>query len=367
MATTNFTSADVQTRKAWSERVYEDITTDTELVSEAISDGILKLKDDLSRGAGDQVKYHFIRRTNDKGFIDDATATGNEKALVYDQDTIDIHELRQVIQVPTTGTISAQRVTFKMPEDAYMNLKNYIQERMIVGMLNQLAGNDASSYTYDGVTFSTATELLEITGMNTVTAPSSNQHIFAGTGNSTDTNVGADTAATFSFALIDEAEARARKNRPYVRQLEKGGIKYRCYLHVDGFKQLIQDTSAPIQFRDIYLNKMAGNQDDELFGTKYQYSQTEIVVTDKVPYGATSQTTESNVRRAVFVGQEAGCIAFGKGFEAKGVTTPGFKFEDDYVDINKWQRIAICSLFGIGKSSYNGVDRGTVAISHYVA
>lgn len=367
MAATTFATGDVQTRKAWSDRVYKDITTDTEFVSQMISDGILKLQDDLTKSAGDQVKYHFVRRINDKGFIGDAAVTGSEKALTYDQATVLINELRQVIQIPNSGTISSQRVTFDMPEDAYWALKNYIQERMIVSAFNQLAGNLVTSYTYDSQVFSTTTQMLEINGMNACVAPSTNNIIYAGTANTSDTGVGGDTTATFSFTLIDSAEAAARKNRPYLRPLEGGSIKYRCYVHVDGFKQLIQDTSAPIQFRDIYLNKIASGKDNELFGASYQYSQTEIVVSDKVPYGSASSTTNTNVRRAIFCGQEAGVIAFGKGYSAGGKTTPGFKFEEDYLDVNKWKRIAISSIYGINKTIYNSVDRGTIVISHYVA
>jgi hypothetical protein len=366
MATTSFATGDVNTVKRWSDRLERDVTTDTEYVSEMITDGILKQQNELSKEAGDEVKYTFLRRLSSKGLIGDASATGNEKALTYDQAVMKINRLRQVVQVPADGTISAQRVIFNLPEDAYETLRNYIKERFIISTFNQLAGNVATSITYDGETFSTATELLEITGMNVCVAPSSNNQIWAN-GNTVDSGVNGDTAAKFSLTLIDEAEAKARKNRPYLLALNATGIMYRCYLHVDGFKQLIQDVSAPIQYRDIYLNKIASGKSNELFGTRFQYSQTEIIVTDKVPNGVATVTAQTNVRRAVFVGKQAGAIAYGKGASAGGKTTAGFNFKDDLIDIGDQKRIAVSAVMGISKTQFNSVDRGVITISHYVA
>ena len=62
MSTTSFSTSDVQTRKAWSDRVSKDVTLDTEIVSGMISDGTLIKQDELTKGAGDEVKYHFLRR-----------------------------------------------------------------------------------------------------------------------------------------------------------------------------------------------------------------------------------------------------------------------------------------------------------------
>jgi N4-gp56 family major capsid protein len=367
MTTTSFTSADVQTRKAWSDRVYNDIITDTELVSDMLSDGILKEEKDLSKNKGDTVKFHFRRRISAKGFIGDAVATGLEQALVYDQDEVVINQLRQVESIPNKGTISEQRVVFNMPEDAYMALKDYIQERMVVSAFNQLCGNSATSLTYDGQTY-TGNDRLEITGMNSAVAPSANQIIYAGTANTTDALVNADTSATMSLKYIDEAVTRARKNRPYIRPISGKPYKYVCYVHVDGFKQIVQDTTAPIQFRDLFYSNMAGGKGDKGFNNmSLQYMDTLIVSTDKIPNGVSSSTSQANVRRAVFVGEEAGVLAFGKGYTAGGKTTPGFSFQEDTVDVEQIRRIAISSIFGITKATYNSVDRGTIVISHYVA
>lgn len=369
MTTTSFTSADVKTRKAWSLRVYKDIVTDTEVVADMVKNGILKVEDDLVKGRGDNVKVHFVNRLQAKGFIDDEAIGGNESAMTYYQSQVDIHEFNAVISIPNAGTISQQRVVFDLPEDTYQVLKMWLQEKTVVGILNNLCGNTATSITYDSVTYSTTTDLLKITMGNAPTAPSSNQIIYAGSGNTSDQNVGDDPTATFSLKLIDEAEARARKNRPYVNPLKRSdGIKYICYVHVDGFKQLIQDTSSPIQYRDIYLNKIASGKDDELFNASAMYSQTLIVATDKIPYGVTASAADANVRRALFVGQDAGSLAFGQGYKMPdGTSTAGFSFHEDMLEVERIKRIRVCGMMGANKNVFNSIDRGTIVISHYVA
>ena len=338
MAATAFSTSYVQTVKLWTDRVYYDSTSDETLVGQMIKDGTLILKEDLTKKAGDNVKYHFLNRISSKGLIGDQAASGNEKALVYHQDTLTINELRQVVQIPNKRTIDSQRVKFNMPEDTYTVLRDWMTERMAVGALNQLAGFTATSFTYDGESYTSA-DYLQLTGMNAATAPSSTRIIRAnGTVNTTDELVNADTTATMKFSHIDEAVEGARINRPYIQPFD-GMIKFKCYVHYKQFRQLIQDTTAPIQYRDIMLAKLtSGMKDEELIGETMQYNQTLIIATDKVPNGVHSSTgaVQTNTRRAVFVGKQAGCISFGQGFSAGGKTTPGFAFEEDFVDVNKW-------------------------------
>ncbi len=367
MTATTFSTSDVQTVKRWSDRVAHDAISDQTLVGQMINDGTLILKNDLAKAAGDNVKYHFLNRISDAGLIGNQAATGNELALTYHQDTVTINQLRQVVQIPNKN-IDAQRVTFNMPEDTYQVLRNWMTERMAVSALWQLAGFTNTTPTYDGVVY-TASNYLQLTGMNAVTAPSSTRIIRAnGTSNTTDQAVQADTTATMKFSQIDEAVESARINRPYIKPFE-GAIKFKCYVHYKQFRSLIQDTTGPIQYRDIMLSKIAGGMREEaLIGETMEYNQTRIIATDKVPLGCHSSgsATQANVRRAVFCGQEAGAVAFGQGFTAGSNTTPGFSFEQDFVDVNQYKRIAISNIWGLEKTIYNSIDNGSIVISTYV-
>ncbi len=370
MTTTAFTTSDVQTVKLWADRMYYDTISDATVVGQMIKDKTLILATDTQKGAGDNVKYHFLRRLSQKGLIGEQAATGNERALTYDQDTITIDQLRQVVQIPNKGlSISSQRVKFDLTEDTYMVLKNWMVERMTVGAFNQLGSFTSTSFTYDGESY-TASDYKELTGLNACTASSGTGRIFRPNSLTTDQAVNSDTTATLKFSDIDQAVESARINRPYIKELDGlGGIKFKLYVHYKGFRQLIQDTTAPIQYRDLMLAKLtSGVKDADLIGETIQYNQTLIIATDKVPNGVHSGSgaVQTNVRRAIFVGQEAGCIAFGQGFSAGGNTTPGFTYGQDEVDIQQYKRISVVSLFGIEKTTFNSIDNGSIVLSHYV-
>jgi N4-gp56 family major capsid protein len=368
MTTTQFSTNDVQTVKLWADRTYYDTISDETLVGQMIKDGSLILAKDLQASAGDNVKYHFLRRLSNAGLIGEQAATGNEQALTYDQDTVTIDQLRQIVQIPNKGlTISAQRVKFNLPEDTYQVLKNWMIERMTVGALNQLGGFTSTSFSYDGVSY-TSSNYKQLTGMNAATAPSGTGRIFRPNSLTTDQAVNADTTATLKFSMIDKAVESARINRPYIKEFD-GAIKYKCYVHYQQFMQLIQDTSGPVQYREIMLSKLAsGVKDADLIGETMQYNNTLIIATDKVPNGVHSSTSaaQTNVRRAIFVGKEAGCIAFGQGFSANGNTTPGFTYGQDEVDVQQYKRISIVSIWGLEKTVYNSIDHGSIVLSTYV-
>lgn len=372
MTATSYSTADVEVVKHWSSRALNDTISDETMIGQMLSDGSLMRDDKLNSNAGDQTKYHLRKRLQTAGFRGDEAATGNEKALTYAQDTINIDHLREATQIPNEGTISAQRVTFNLPEDSYQVLKDWMVERQTIGLFNQLAGYSATSLVWDGVTL-TGDDRLKFTGLNAVRTPTSARTVRPNS-LTTDEAVNADTTATFKLSLIQEAEKIAMKDRApaYIQPLSglRDGAKFRCYVHVDQYYQIINDTTAPHQYRDIILAQIGGGSKKEaLIGRSIVFSQTEIIATDKIPYGVHSSTSASqtNVRRAVFVGKNAGCIAFGKGFSNGKSTVPGFKFRQDMVDIEHWIRHAIVCTFGIVKSQYESADNAVVTIPTYVA
>lgn len=366
MATTQFATGDTATVKLWSDRLYYDVTSDKTLIGQMKRDGSIKIQEDTARGAGDNIKYFFLNRISSKGLIGDQSATGNESALVYADDNVSINELRKPIQIPVKRSISSQRVNFDLDENGYEVLRNWMIERQTVGVINQLAGFNPTTFTYDGETY-TGDDRLQLWAMNTPKAPSTTRIIRANN-QATDLLVNGDATATLKLSYIDQCEQFAEKNRPYIMPLNlDGGIKYRFYVHTDGFLQLIQDTTAPMQYRDLLLSQMAaGTKKEALIGRSFVYSQTEIIATDKMPNGVTSSAVNANTRRAVFVGKEAGVIAYGQGFSDGKDTTAGFSFTSDEVDIQKWKRIAVVSIFGSTKAQFNSVDRASIVVTHYV-
>lgn len=367
MTATNFSSSDVQTRKVWAQRMYYDSISDETMTGMLKKMGVIVQQDELSREAGDNVKFHLLNRLSGKGLRGMASRTGNENKLDYFQDSVNIDMLSEVVQIPKKGTIASQRVSFNMKEDTYRVLRNWNNERDTVAALNQLAGYYPTSIVYDGTTV-TGDDRLNYTGLNAAIAPSAN-NILRPNSLTTDQAVNADNTATMKFTLIDSAVNQAMKNRPYIEKIEQDGIDYVCIMHVDGVKQLIQDTSSPWQYRDIKLAEIAsGKSDARSVGLNIQYQQTLIIGTDKIPYGVHSSTSaaQTNVRRAIFCGREALALALGQGYSGGGETVAGYEF-DSYPIEDLWNAYTLKGIKGMKKIQFNSTDRGVIVLSHYVA
>lgn len=368
MAVTQFSSSDLSTVKLWSNRVYKDFITDSALLGAMIKVGVVSKQDKTQNEAGDTVRVSFLNRLTAPGLIGDQAATGNERALTYATDDVVINQLRQPVSIPNTMTISQQRVLYDLPEDTYQVSMDWLRIRGLIGALYQMAGFTASSFTYDGYTY-TGAQRLELTGLNPAIAPSASR-IVRPNNYTTDEQVNADPTATFKFSMIDEAEALAETVHPYVRPLsEVSGVKYHCYVHTRQWQQLINDTTSPIQFRDIMGNLIASGRGDGSIARSMVYSQTEIFKTDKIPNGVNSITNAAlaNTRRAIFCGRDAAALALGRGYSDGTDTVPGFIIREDTWDIGQIRRIAINAIFGIKKLQFNGTDIGTVVMPTYVA
>lgn len=368
MSYTQFSSSDSSTVKLWSNRIYKDFITDSGLLAAMLQSGVVSKQDKTQNDAGDQIRVSFLNRLTQKGLVGDQAATGNEVPITYYTDDVLINQLRMPVAIPNTMTISQQRVLYDLPEDTYQVSMDWMKIRGVVGALYQLAGYTATSFTYDGVTYS-GSDRLQLTGLNAAITPTANR-VFRPNGLTTDEAVNADTTATMKFTLIDECEALAETVRPYIRPIsETDGIKYHMYVHTRHWQQLIQDTTAPVQYRDIMGNLIASGRGDGRIARSMVYSQTEIFKTDKIPNGVNSVSAVSlaNCRRAVFCGRDAAVLALGKGYSDGKETVPGFIIREDTYDIGQVRRIAINGIFGIKKVQFNGLDNGVIVVPTYVA
>src|SRR5262249_6013710 len=148
---------------------------------------------------------------------------------------------------------------------------DWMRRRMLQSILHQACGFSATSFTFDGESYD-STNYIELTGMQAVTAPSSTR-IFRPNAAANDQTVNSDTTATAKLTDIDSCVKLAVKNYPVVPTLSEEGIQFVYLTHVDTFYQLLQDTSAPIQLRQIFLNiiNATGNQPKNLAGMEFDY------------------------------------------------------------------------------------------------
>lgn len=364
MAITQFSTMSPSTIKLWSQRTMQDFVSDTELISLMLNYGVIRRQDEANRNYGDRIRISFLNRLQEKGLLGDQMATGQEKALTYFTDDVELGRTRLAVNIPADQTLSRQRVNYDLPEDTYYVMSEWLKERMVLSLLNQGAGNNANAFIYDGVTY-TGAERLEIWGQNSVLSPSATR-IFRPNGLATDQAVAGDATATFKGSYILELEAAAERNRPLMRPIiNKEGIRYVLVLHTDQWTDFINDTTSPVQYRDIMGNMIAGgSQKDGRMMQTAMYSQTLVLKTDKIPQGVNSISGDAvaNTRRAVFCGADAFGLGFGMGFDNE---SPAFRIAQDFLDVGDINRYAISVIYGLKKVRFDAIDHAVQVYTTY--
>lgn len=361
------------TAKLWSEKLYMDTIMGVPLIADAIQSGVLARKDDLVRSAGDRVRMTFSKRLTGTGIKGDAPKRPNTKQVEYAYDDVLLDKLSSdPVDAKVEGTISQQRTAFDLQETLYPSVSDWFAQRMIAGMFNQLGGNTATSISFDGSTY-TGSSLTNITGLNAATAPTTYRAFYA-TGSS-DANVAADNTATLKLQAVDELETEAFTQRAGVNNFKPLiglGHKFKFYVPMTGFKQLKQQaqSNGNITFPQIILNKEAGGTDAAaMIGDYFDYSYTRIIAVPDhyIPAGVTASAAQANTKRAIFVGAEAGCLVFGKGYDAGGEAVPGFKVISDDDKIEETVQTVATGIFGIKKTVVDTYDQSVMTYTHYVA
>lgn len=361
--------------KLWANRFYRDFVSGVDLFSGMIEAGILSQQEQTQRGPGDTITMQFLQRLTNPGIVGMGSATGQETAPVYFAEQMVINELRNPVAIPNVQTIGQQRLIANLPEDVYKISMDWLRVRGIVSVFNQLAGFDPNTFTYDGYTYGiTGNPKSSLQGLNPVLAPTSNR-VFYPNGYTTDEQVAADPTATLKLSYVDSLQAMAETIQPYIRPLsEDAEVKYHLYVHTWQYMQLIQDTTGPVQFRDIFQSLISAGKTIGEIGRSFCYNSTKIIATDKIPCGVSSSTNLvlPNVRRAVFCGRDAAAFALGRGFDDGKDIIPGFIIREDTQDIQQIRRIAVSTIWGIKKLQFNStnlglIDHGVIVLPGYVA
>lgn len=374
MAATTFSASSIV--QLWSQRTIYDFVSDTGMFGQMISAGIIRRLDDTTRSPGDQVTISWNERITQAGFIGMQSGEGLANPLEYYTDKLYINQLRQIIENPAPFTIDIQRVNYNIPEDSYRQLSEWMKVRSVLGSFNQLAGNTATTLTWDGVSY-TGSNIVQLTGLNSPIAPSTTSNVprvWRQNSDTHDQDVGADTSATAKLTDILQCELYAQAYQPYIRPLsETSEIKFHYYVHTQCYMDLINDTQSPGQFRDIQQSLITSGRGEGEIQRSFVYSQTRVFNSDKLPQGVNSSTAAAvaNTRRNVFCGRDAAACAFGRGFGGNGRFADndayGFVVKTDYTDTGQMQRIAMSGIFGIKKIVFNSNDEGVIVVVNYSA
>lgn len=369
MGSTSYGVNDALAVKVWAKTLEHEALKYTD-IGPLIGDdanSIIMRRTDLSKGDGDKITYGIRMQLSGAGFTENQLSEGNGEALSTYSDSLLINELGHVVGVKSKNTIDQQRVPFDMREEARDGLADWYAKRFSVAFFNQVCGYTVQSDT-------------RYTGLNAVVAPSSTRIIRQTSRANDESLVSTDI---FSIDLIDKAKEAAATATPPLRPVKISGgdrqrrdynmtltDKYVMYLHEYQVTDLRRTTSTG-QWLDIQKAAMMGGQvtNNPLFtGAIGEYNGVILRKSYDVTNGVNSSTGAAitTVKRAVLLGGQAACIAFGNANNGGGSVSK-YRWNEELFDHKRRLEVSAWTIHGLKKTVYNSVDYGTIVVSTYAA
>lgn len=357
MSTTSFGVSDAMAVKLWSKAVAEaerDTSEVAKLMGEA-DDSIIQTKKETSKGPGDQVTFALRARLSGKGFTSGQKAEGNAEGLTFYSDAVVINELGQTVGVRSKNTIDAQRVPFDLREQGKSALVAWWADRKSISVFNHACG-------YTLANTESATTGSVFTGFNTVVAPSSDRHIWAG---SASADSGLTSADTFTVSLIDKAKEKATVGNNIIRPTMIGGQpKYVMYLDPSQVTSLrtnagsggwLDITRAAMQGGEVTKNPIYTGALGEWNGVILRHSQ-------DISQGINGTSAVTTVRRAVLMGAQALVCAYGNSNSYGPMT---YRWSESLFDHDRELELGAWSIWGCKSTRFNSSDFGKLVVSTY--
>jgi N4-gp56 family major capsid protein len=312
---------------------------------------IIHIKEETEKGSGDKVTFSLRARPTGDGFTESETAEGNAEALSFYADAIYINELGHNMGARSENTIDAQRVPFDLRKQCKNALSDWWKDRKSVSFFNQVCGYTVQTNT-------------KYTGMNAVTAPvGTTRQIWPST-HTTDQDV--TSSDGFTVGLLDRAVEAARSGVNMVRPVTIGGQpKYVVYLSEGQVVSARTNTNTG-QWLDITKFTYSGvdvAKNPIYSGALGEYNGCILRRSQDVTRGvhSTSGAADADTRRAVLLGAQAACAAYGM----KNYGGGKYRWNEELMDHKRKLEVSAWSIWGMKKAVFNSTDHGVVVISTY--
>jgi hypothetical protein len=383
------TSSDAQYRLGFSSRLYYEATAKSPVMSVLREDGCINIENDLTKSGGGTVTLYNQQQVKGKPVRGDVDFYTSAEQMSTNSRTLNIAKVSKPVQWYMKGSQSQQFAPFQFGEYVAEGVSDYIRSTIESSVINQVAGNNASSITQtalDDTAFSGG-DLLSVTGNNTAAAPTYWYEANLGGVITTDSGVGSGNTLSlkdFEIAATNITQQIAGRTRWQTLK----GKKYlaNAFISYTGLFQLNNEAvtlGQGSQLSNIVANILAGGKEVEADLTQFMLPSLPfkfVVVPDSwMPRGVTTSglAETANTRRAVIVGANALDFSFGAGYEAGGKAIPGMNVEMDttYKPLNKMGYGNASALFGCKKAQATGsgtfagtsYDMSTYVITHYSA
>ena len=305
----------------------------------------IQILDDLAKHAGDQVTFGISQLMSGAGVLGLNTLTGNEEAITTFSDALVINELAHATLL--VGPISNQRVLFDRRKIGRNRLADWYAARVDHGGANQLAGYSPQTDT-------------RYTGLQAVVAQS--KQILP----TPLTDAASLTSAnTFQITYWDTAVRNAKALTTGIRPVKvEGRDLFIGVMHPSQVTDMRQNTSTG-QWLDIEKAAMTGGDigDNPIFWNSLGMYHGVLLhengrITNSV---ANAGTAVANTKRALFMGAQAGVLAFGRGMGED----QKFRWLEELRDFGRQIGIGVSAIWGLVKVVFNSTDFAVICIDSY--
>lgn len=357
MAKTEFGVNHGLTVKVWSKKlIFETIeATYIKKFMGTSKDSLLYRKDELEKSAGDRIRCGLRVQLSGAGTLGDETLEGEEEAAQFYYDDLVVNQLRHATRV--AGKVTEQRVPYDLRADNKDALRDWHADRLDTAFFNQLGG------------YTPANSDLRYTGQNSVGAVDSN-HIIRARSEGSDASI--STADTFTLSLIDQCVVKAKTLRqanglPIIRPLKiDGGDHYVMFLHPYQVKAMRTSTNSG-DWLDIQKAATSGGEKSKnaiFTGALGMYNNVILHEAVRVPPGINSGGTDaqSNTRRAIFCGAQAGLIGY-----ANSENGEKMSWFEELFDYGNQFGVAAGYIGGLKGTFFNGSAYGRIIVPTYAS
>lgn len=341
MAVTEFGTNDAQTVKLWSKMLARETIYKTywRRFMGSSDTAIIQRISDLEKNRGDEIRYDLLNQMTQYGVTGDNPIKGFEEALVYNQDTIKIDQRRIA---HAFRTMSQQRTVHDLRRDARRNLSDRFATILDEFMFSYLAGTAGDANP------ALTTALGAGHAGNALTAPDA-------------AHVDADTSV-FDADVIELANEKAVTVEPLMRpNTVEGEEVYVMVIHPHNLYDL-RTSVTPGDWKDSVAQAGPRGLSNPLFTyATLKWANVLIHVTPRIPR---LLSASPDVAYTLFLGAQAGCIAFGNAYSRLRQGVMGqenvFSWFEDTDDYGNEMGVAAGAIFGIKKTVFDGVDFGVI-------
>lgn len=365
MALTSILPSDPSALKAWSAKVAVDAAKEvfwTRHVGPEGSNAMVVRKDDLEKGAGDEITTTLVAKLRGRPILEGEKAEGNSMKLEKATHKMKINQYRHSIN--SGRPMDQQRVNFSLAEQSRMKIKDYIKE-----LTEEITAAAAAGMRGNGDEFQHLPS--DWNGnSNTLRAPDAGHYMVLGAAG---TLAGLTAADKLSIATINRLVVKSKKmngsaaDAKAVRMSETsvGGRSGYCFLtSPEGLQDIRDDVGAAGWVAAQQALTQAVGKNSELFkGGAGWMNGVCIEETPTFARQAAGAGGAVPAHRSLFCGANA--LAWANGAKGHRFGARVELTEHD-ADLGNEKIVAFSIIFGADKTQYDGVDYGIISVDHAV-